>query len=180
MDFQLGDVLFILENDGSLSDMIANVEKGYDDEKFNHAGMYAGDDKVIEATKDGVVLTDLNDFIFRAVDDVLVARVSISMGKKAATYANKQVGKAYNDTFVPTEDKFYCTELIVKAYDWAAQEKFFTEHKLTFPTSGEQFEFWKSYYEKRNMQIPFDALGTNPASLSKDKKFQNHYYVMFK
>lgn len=181
MDFNKGDVLFVLENEGSLSEHIANVEIGYDGQRFNHCAIYIGDSFVIEARKDGVVKTPVDDFMDRSDEDVMVGRVSIALGKKAANFAISKIGQPYNDTFMQNADGYYCTQLVTEAYKSAnGGKELFALQKLVFPTDSKELVIWKDYYAKKGLELPVNDFGSNPGSLSKDKAFSGIYYVMYK
>lgn len=115
-----------LEEELSLGDVVLSYTKGELTNflikgDYKHCGIYAGANKIIEATSKGVVLTVLDDFC-ASKDKVAVCRPLFCDEKqiiKAVRYARDRRGSSYDYYFEPNEHAFYCAELIAKAYDYA-------------------------------------------------------------
>lgn len=89
--------------------------------EYKHCGIYAGNNKIIEATSKGVVLTEIDDFCSNK-DKIAICRPLFCDERKmlkAVTYARDRRGSPYDYYFEPNEHAFYCAELIAKAYYYA-------------------------------------------------------------
>jgi Permuted papain-like amidase enzyme, YaeF/YiiX, C92 family len=108
---ELGDVLLTLTK-GELTNFFIPGE-------YKHCGLYAGSDKVIEATGKGVSVTNLEDFCYTK-DKIAVCRSRFCKNKdllRVVKYARDLRGSPYDYYFEPNEDAFYCAELIAAAFN---------------------------------------------------------------
>lgn len=82
--------------------------------KFQHSGIYIGNNKIIDAISTGVREIDVIDF-FQA-DKALVVRPNFGQDK-AIERVKKWVGKSYDFKFNSEDsEEFYCHELTANAY----------------------------------------------------------------
>jgi uncharacterized protein YycO len=83
---------------------------------WNHAGFYAGDNKVIHALSQGVVSETLFDFC--KTDHVVILRPGFNYDREATIIAAENaVGHKYDFAFdFECSDKFSCTELILHLF----------------------------------------------------------------
>lgn len=131
-DLEVGDIL--LSHDlGGMYAFENLLFQGY----WTHAGIYNGCGKITESygTKDcdswwkvwtclsdepGVVTKDIEDSGFWSASDWAILRAKSNGGKRdaAVTYAKAQEGKKYNWNYPDkwTTDKFYCSQLVWRAY----------------------------------------------------------------
>ena len=110
-DIEPGDIL--LHNTGSVIDLVLD---------WTHAGIYVGNDKVVEAVANGVIYNDIDKWD----DDKNVALLRVNSASKsqreaAATWAEGQVGKSYSFWWYekrtdPSSLAWYCSELVWAAY----------------------------------------------------------------
>jgi len=93
---------------------------------FSHAAYCKGDNQIIEAVGVGVRETDFFDF-FLGKDHIMLLRpifASDEEKKLATEYCISKIGLPYNVSFKFSLDdkKFYCCEIIYKAYKYANPE----------------------------------------------------------
>jgi len=97
-------------------DIIIRRFEGYVDKWFipgwwNHAGLYVGDNEIIHAISDGVLIEDLIDFM--RTDHMIVLRAPEKYREEAIELARKAVGSEYDFDFdFKSTLRFSCTELI--------------------------------------------------------------------
>jgi hypothetical protein len=175
-----GDVLFQDGDCGDFCDAIREVTDGYGGRDFSHNGLLVRENDswmVLEAVSRGVVLTPLDSFLNRAVDEkgnpkIVVGRLKQeykSLIPPAITYARTHLGKGYDDAFDFGNDEYYCSELIHVAFKTAREGKDLFEPKpMTFldPETGLLFPIWEDYFFKLGIEVPEGELGLNPGSMS--------------
>lgn len=178
--YQNGDLLFQDLDCGELCDAIEKVTPALDNKHFSHVGLvYATGDSVwvIEAIGADVHVTSIGKFLERQTDSkgnpkVVVGRLKPAYQKlssKAVVFALKQIGKPYDDAFLPENEKYYCSELIYEAFkDANGGFAFFHLYPMTFkdPATNKTFPAWKEYYKKLGRKIPEGEAGCNPGSLA--------------
>ena len=85
--------------------------------------------------------------------------------------AKNLVGKAYDDTFLPDNDAYYCSELIQVAFDGIFPSKPMNWRDA----DGNLPEYWIKHFEKLGVPVPEGVPGTNPTDMSRSpllKKLQ--------
>ena len=88
---------------------------------WSHACIYAGDEKVIEAVSDGVLVTDLIDATL-SKDYVMIRRPNFATADQmsaAVAWARSKLGAEYDFFFNKKNQAFYCSELVWLAYEAA-------------------------------------------------------------
>lgn len=184
LELKPGDLLFQDLDCGTLCDSIGEVTYGVNNTYISHVAMVISTDKenalVIEASSHGVVETPLNKFLDRSHDSmgkpmIIVERVIPKYQKlipKAIQYAKLQLGKPYNDSFVPNNGKsYYCSELIYQIFLYANNgESIFHTHKMSFndPKTGHITRDWQEYFKQLKVPVPEGMIGTNPGMLSRE------------
>ena len=179
-----GDLLFQDSDCGPFCESIEKVTFGYKGAKFSHVGMVVqtndGNINVIEAITSGVTLTPLDTFLNRAHDEegnykVMVGRMNSKMDTllpAALDFALQAEGKAYDEVFNMTNDKYYCSELIYDAFKYAnGGTPIFRLFPMTYkdPASKETFPIWADYFKELNIDIPEGQPGLNPGGMSKSR-----------
>jgi uncharacterized protein YycO len=98
--------------------------------KWDHAGLYAGDEQIIEATpRHGVRIASISGFLSASVDAIglRVASASPEVKAKAVQFALEQQFKPYNWGWFKKShaysDKYYCTQLVWAAYYNASDQQ---------------------------------------------------------
>lgn len=179
---QLGDLLFQDSNCGKFCDSINSATIGCDKTFVSHVAMVVktNPDTIIEATLSGVKETSLNSFLEQSVDKnnhprVMVGRLSPTykaLIPSAIRYAESQIGKPYNQTFVANDGQsFYCSELIERAFYYAGDKQtVFPLRPMNFNDlyTGKPSVIWQQYFEALNESIPQNKLGTNPGMMSRE------------
>lgn len=177
--FEEGDFIFQNLNCGPLCDAINEVTIGYEDNNFNHMGMvinYEGSLQVIEATYPAVCITPLEDFLAKSDQTMYLGRLKQAFTKlipKAVEFSIKQVGVPYDENYLYSNGKYYCSELIYDAFKAANKGKgFFYLYPMTYKSkyTEEYFPVWVEYFEKLEQPIPQGAPGCNPAGMSLSQK----------
>lgn len=183
--FQLesGDLLFQDLNCGKFCDSVDSVTYGYNNSYVSHVAMVINSTEsavqVIEAGSNGVVITPLNKFLTRSLDSHHHPRVMVGRLKPAYQYlipiaikdAKQQLGKPYNDSFIPAHGKsFYCSELIADSFQEANhQQVFFHSQPMNFADNhGQILPLWRSYYQGLKIPVPQGYPGTNPGMMSRE------------
>ena len=179
-----GDLLFQDSDCGPFCESIEKVTFGYQGAKFSHVGMVVKttDNKIniIEAISSGVVLTPLDTFLNRSFDSegnykVMVGRINDKMDTlipDAVRFAVNAEGKAYDEVFDMTNDKYYCSELIYDAFRHANNgAPIFRLFPMTYkdPETKTTFPIWADYFNDLNIPIPEGQPGLNPGGLSKSR-----------
>mgnify|MGYP000845513626 CR=1 FL=1 len=181
-----GDFLFQDLDCGELCDAIEKVTGKVDGKSFSHVGLVVrrGDSlAVAEAIEQDVHYTQLKAFLERNVDST--GKYKIYVGRlagfyqplipRAASFIHKQKGTAYDDAFIYDNGKYYCSELIYDAFQFAFGGKpFFELSDMTYkdPDTGEIFPPWVEYFKALNTEIPEGLPGCNPNSIARDSKIK--------
>ena len=183
---QEGDYLFQNLNCGDLCVAIETVTEGVDGKDFSHCAMVVNVNdtlKVIEAIGEKVQVISLQNFFARSGDTTQIKNVTIGRVKqefenlipKAISNAKLLLGQPYDDEFLLSNGKWYCSELIYEAFKQANnQNDFFELEPMTFedPKTQNFFPAWIKYYKELNTEIPEGKPGINPGLMSRSNKIQ--------
>ncbi len=186
MSLQQGDLLFQDLNCGDLCDAIEAVTEGVDGKDFSHCGMVVMIDdtlKVVEAIGSKVQINSLANFFARSGDTSTIQNITIARVKtayeplidQASEFAKQQIGQPYDDEFLMSNGKWYCSELLYEAFKEANdQQDFFELNPMTFkdPETQSFFPAWINYYQELGVEIPEGEPGLNPGSISRSDKIQ--------
>lgn len=107
---RIGDTL-ITKTHGELSSLIIPS-------KWKHAAIYYGQDMIVEATQNGVVMDYLTSFMLHK-DEIKILRPTFLTADEciaAAYWAEDQIGAAYDFSYEDSLKAFYCSELVRFAY----------------------------------------------------------------
>ncbi len=134
-----------------MCDAINEVTTGYQGLKFNHMGLVVienGQTFVIEAGGTAVKKTPLDQFLLYSSKTMYLARLKeayTDLIPKAIAFANAQIGVAYDDEFLYDNGKYYCSELIYDAFQFAYKKPFFNLYPMTYKPLGsdEFFPIWE-------------------------------------
>lgn len=179
---QTGDLFFQDLNCGEFCDAITTVTLGYKNTQLSHVGMVIDKDGaqyIIEARQSGVVLSSLEEFLQRSLDEnkkprVIVGRLKPKYQRLTHQAAQNMVGwlgMPYNNNFTPNNKfkSFYCSQLIAQAFQLANDGKpIFQYNIMTFKHQGEKTQAWESYFKKIGKLAPEGEVGTNPGMMSRD------------
>ena len=182
--FKNGDIIFQDLDCGALCDAIESVTVGYKGISLSHIAIVEivnGNIQVIEAIGSNVHKTPIDTFLKRSVDSNGKPRIIFGRLKptykmllpKAISFCNKQIGKQYDDAFLPNNDKYYCSELLYDAFKYANEEEsFFTLQPMTFKDKNtkDYYPAWVDYFAALKIEIPEGIDGCNPAGIANDNK----------
>ena len=77
--------------------------------------------------------------------------------------AHALIGHPYDNTFLPNNDAYYCSELIQAAFG-----NFFPSAPMNWrDKEGNLPEYWQQHFKKMGMPVPEGVPGTNPTDLSR-------------
>ncbi|MGV3346888.1 YiiX/YebB-like N1pC/P60 family cysteine hydrolase [Enterobacteriaceae bacterium LUAb1] len=161
------DIIFIYHVTSALDELIAECGLNYGNTLINHVGLYIGNNEVIEAGRQGVVLTRLQDFL---QGHVYVKRLQVTLNKSEVTAvinkAKSHIHKSYNHSFESDKESIYCSELIVSAFESIGNKSPFKRHPITFNNykTHQTDPKWPEYYNHRE-DIPEGQPGSHPNSL---------------
>ncbi len=182
-ELQTGDLLFQDLDCGPLCDAIEKVTNGYNDYPISHVGIVdiVNDSiYVIEAASNGVVMTPLDNFLNRSLNEagkskIIVGRLNDTLKNlipKALLFAKQYLGKPYDKKFEMNDSAFYCSELIYRIFYLANNRKpVFSLQPMTFcyPDSKTVIPIWRKYFENLHIPVPEGKPGCNPAAFSRNK-----------
>ena len=97
----------------------------------------------------------------------------IKLLPKALLFCSKQLGKQYDDAFLPNNGKYYCSELLYDAFKYANNGKvFFSLQPMTFKDKKMKtyYPAWVDYFAALKIDIPEGIEGCNPSSIANDTK----------
>lgn len=141
--------------------------------KIDHVAIVhriGGDDGplyVIEAKKPVVCLTSIKAF-YRENPHALVGRVGADVDiHKSVRRCLMQVGKPYDDLYLPGDSAIYCSELVQLNYVDSQGALIFDPVPMSFhDATGQVTDYWLKFYAERGMTVPEGAPGSNPGELS--------------
>jgi len=87
---------------------------------FSHAGLVVNDGNVIHSMAEGVFKQDVINFCrcdFMAVLRFKESKVTEDDIQQACDNAEKLLGKKYDFEFEDNDDEYYCTEMVLKAWE---------------------------------------------------------------
>lgn len=171
-----GDLIFFVNPQGNA---ITKATTSLDEYPTDHVAIfYWSDDKtaqVIEAVHRGVCITSLDTLLEQVHEftspTMLVGRVNEPFDVSSTLrYAFQHLGKPYDFTFAPDDEKIYCSELVQKSYVNTQGEHIFGTTPMSFSDqSGKILPYWQEYYEWRGLKVPEGEPGTNPGGLARDQ-----------
>ena len=77
--------------------------------------------------------------------------------------AKSLVGKPYDNSFLPDNDAYYCSELVQAAFG----DLFESKPMNWRDADGNLPEYWVKHFEELNMPVPEGIMGTNPTDMSR-------------
>lgn len=183
-----GDLIFQVGAAGGMTEAIRQATAdAHRSDTYTHVGIIYRQKEgvsVIEAkSAPGVTVTPLEEFLrvsqTRAGKPIaIVARLNTpaarKVAEKAVTRALKKVGCPYDDTFLPGNDMFYCSELVWETFlDRDDSTRLFPAAPMNFKDDKGCFpQYWIEHFDRLHMPVPQDTLGTNPNSMSQDPRLE--------
>ncbi|MBI5541490.1 MAG: hypothetical protein HY951_15610 [Bacteroidia bacterium] len=179
--FKNGDIFFQDISCGPFCDAVNKVTYSCKDADFAHVGVLISDNNkwfVAEAVSKGVILTQVDTFLNRALDKnkkpkVMVGRLKNNNSVVMPTIASIKpfINKQYDDIFDISNDKYYCSELIYELFKDIKGNRIFSLAPMTFkdPDTKQLFPIWKTYFDSLKVEVPEGKPGLNPGSISRSE-----------
>lgn len=167
-----GDLLFCCSD---TANAITSVTTGQQDLPIDHVaivhfigGEQLGLPYVIEAVKPAVCLTPLDTFLCEN-GRVLQGRVNADCDIAASIKrCLMQVGKPYDDLYLPGDSAVYCSELVQMCFIDPSGKLVFDLVPMSFhDATGQVTDYWQEFYQARGMKVPEGEPGSNPGELSR-------------
>lgn len=174
-----GDLLFVTAKETGLSGAINNVTRKQEEASFDHIGIAEKENGhwyvLHAAPKGGSQKQELKNFLKDQSDEgqrVIIYRLKPEYQKTipaALIKAEAMLGKPYNFNYILNENSYYCSDYIERAF---RENHIFKLEPMTFkdPKTGKTNEFWESFYQKKNLQVPEGEPGCNPNGLAASEK----------
>ncbi|WNJ17679.1 YiiX/YebB-like N1pC/P60 family cysteine hydrolase [Pontibacter sp. G13] len=183
---EAGDILFQQLDCGPMCDAINRVTEGYNDYDFAHMGLVVEDSGrlgILEAYGDSVLITPMNEYLFRATDSLGNPRIMVARLKPdyrhliedAMKFGKSYIGEPYDREYLWDNGSYYCSELMYLAFHRAnGDQPLFQLYPMTFkdPDTGEFFKPWVEHYEKLGIDIPEGEPGCNPGGISRSEALE--------
>ena len=168
---QEGDLLFCCTDEPNA---ITDVTSGIEGMSIDHVAVVhriGGDEGplyVIEAKKPAVCLTPIDTF-YRENPHVVVGRIGACVDfHKSIRRCLMQVGKPYDDLYLPGDSAVYCSELVQLNYVDSQGRLVFEPVPMSFhDATGQVTGYWRQFYAERGMTVPEGEPGSNPGDLSR-------------
>jgi len=94
--------------------------------------------------------------------------------KKYVSNAKQYLGQEYDFSFLPNNDKMYCTELVWESYLDENGNKIFSSIPMNFKAAdGTYPQYWIDLYAKLGMDIPQGVEGTNPQQMHESENLES-------
>lgn len=189
--YKIGDLLFQDIDCGPFCNAIKKVTWGVDGKDFAHVAMVVSTKdtvKVVEAVGEGVIITNLNDFLAKSSNKMGRPKVVVGRVKKqyhnlipnAIEFSMSKLGASYDDIFDINNDLYYCSELVYYSFMNDKKESIFQLEPMTFndPETGLIFPIWQKYFNELQVKVPEGEPGLNPGSISRSDKIEivHSYY----
>ena len=175
-----GDLLFCIAGASEMSGAISSATAGEDSLSFDHIAVFSsldGKPTVIEASpkKGAVVRTSLEEFISGQATvggkpGVVVMRINGSFDSAAAVRrAESMLGLPYDWSYLPSNGRLYCSELVYESYIDSLGRHVFPAKPMNFRSpDGTLPQFWQELFSRLGTPVPEGLPGTNPNDLSKE------------
>ena len=149
-----GDLIFV-KDDSDIGQAI-QISIG----NYSHVAIFL-DGQVYHATTEGGVIARSPEDFFEAEKVYDLYRYPKIDLKEVKKRAENLLGAPYNASFYPDGDGFYCSQFVAEILP------IFETIPMKFG-DGEQevSDFWREYYQKLELPVPLNQLGTNPSQLA--------------
>lgn len=178
------DLIFITAGRGDYSKAITDATADKDSLQIVHAAIIWIDQnkeiQVIEAdSENGVRIIRLADFLQCLDKDekksiALVKRLNMEFPvEQTICRALSHIGEPYDWSYLPSNGKMYCSELIYESFIDEEGNPIFKTQPMNFRNpDGTISQFWINLFEELGEEIPEGLPGTNPNDLSKDPRLK--------
>ena len=149
-----GDLIFVRE-DTEMGQAIQASTGNY-----SHVAIFL-DGSIYHATVEGGVLAQSPEEFFEAgkvYDLYHYEQIDCAEVKKRA---ESLLGAPYNASFYPDGAGFYCSQFVAEILP------IFETIPMKFGDGEQEIsDFWREYYQKLELPVPLNQLGTNPSQLA--------------
>lgn len=168
-----GDLLFhVVEKGNAITDVTPGM--------IDHVAIVLSKDSVIEAAPvgkgisekktdtvmAGVRITPLNA-LRQEEGYYIIGRVRRADATRSIANARTFLGHSYDHLYLPDNEAIYCSELVQFSFVDAQGNRLFDPIPMSFhDETGRITTYWKTFYEKYDMEVPEGHPGTNPGELS--------------
>lgn len=177
---QEGDLLFVTAGTTGLSGAIDEATARQETAGFDHVALVADGTEgrtVLHADELGSREQALAEFLDNARQkhrQVIAYRLVTAYQPAipdAVAKARTLLGKPYNATYVQSEDSYYCSDFIERAF---RAHQVFALQPMNFRNlqTGRISPYWTDFYRSRGMEVPQDAPGTNPNDMAASPALQ--------
>ncbi|VDN17583.1 unnamed protein product [Gongylonema pulchrum] len=189
-DIEAGDIVFFMKSlekteNGEFEEAIVTVAA----QPIAHVGILSGTVghwSLIHAVPESGVceqpLTDVMQKIRPSGVEVRGVQLPVTTRTTAYQWAKSKIGAKYNDIFSDEmlnstgNEAFYCSQLIVKSYEFAGIADFSPQHQLNFTgPDGRILPYWENYFKKLELPVPQGAPGSHPATLIQSKYLKTNF-----
>ena len=149
-----GDLIFVKDS----SDIGKAIQESTGN--YSHVAIFL-DGFIYHATTEGGVIAQASEDFFvagKVYDLYRYAEIDCTEVKKRA---ESHLGAPYNVSFYPDGDGFYCSQFIADILP------IFETISMKFGDDTQEIsDFWREYYQKLELPVPLNQLGTNPSQLA--------------
>jgi cell wall-associated NlpC family hydrolase len=171
-----GDLLFhVVEKGNAITDVTPGM--------IDHVAIVVSKDSVIEAAPVGKGSTErMADTVtagvrITAIEALrrqdgyyIIGRVRQADATRSIANARTFLGQSYDHLYLPGNEAIYCSELVQFSFVDAQGNRLFDPIPMSFhDETGHITTYWKTFYEKYDMEVPEGQSGTNPGELSRRK-----------
>ncbi|MCL7987797.1 hypothetical protein M8998_07585 [Sphingobacterium sp. lm-10] len=179
IEFHNGDLLFVGASTANLSGAIDRVTQTSAKTALDHVAIIeVSSDSIFilhANTRAGSVRELLSDFLIDQKDrqqHYSVYRLQPDYQQaipNALLQAKKLLGRPYNHTYILNDDSLYCSDFIERIF---RADHIFELEPMTFknPETQQLDTFWKSYYQKLQIDVPEGLPGCNPNGMAASDK----------
>lgn len=179
---QSGDLIFQNLDGCNLCDRIESVTKA----QFNVRGINLSHVAILSVEGDGVFVYEAWDKVrkrtlqeFLAKDEYQVVsqvvkrptRLSPQTWRRIKDQLDERLGLPYDDAFLVDNNAYYCSELVVDAFNEGFGEKYFSYLPMYYGRQdSEDYVAWHEYFKGKNLSMPVGPPGASPLGLFLSEK----------
>ena len=149
-----GDLIFVKDS----SDIGQAIQESTGN--YSHVAIFLDGFIYHASTEGGVIAQSPEDFFEaeRIYDLYRYAEIDCTEVKKRA---ESFLGAAYNASFYPDGDGFYCSQFVAEILP------IFETIPMKFGDDTQEIsDFWREYYRELGLPVPLNQPGTNPSQLA--------------
>lgn len=179
VNLQEGDILFMGESVGNLSQAITEVTQTEKGTHYSHMGFIEKKNGKFwllhAAPENGSERIELDKYLekernYSKVIDVYRIKSEYKVDIQSAVEKAKSIlGKPYNFTYTLSDTAYYCSDFVYVAF---VKDSVFEMNPMTFKNPGEEsfHTGWIKYYENLGRKIPEGEMGCNPNGMASSEK----------